>query len=72
MLCEGRYIALYDADVASPAELSLAGIPLGASARAKTKCLAGSLSTTPLLREDGLASTRGEGSPPTEAALCGH
>ena len=69
--CEGRHVALYDADVAAPAELSLAGVPLTASARVRTKCIPGALSTTRLLREDGLASTRGDGPPPTEAALCG-
>ena len=61
--CEGRAVALFDADAAAPCETSLAGIPLSARARVQTKCIEGDLAEVELMREDALASSRREGQP---------
>ena len=68
--CEGRAVALFDADAAAPCETSLAGIPLSARARVQTKCLEGDLAEVELMREDALASSRREGQPFDTARLC--
>ena len=68
--CEGRAVALFDADAAAPCETSLAGIPLSARARVQTKCLEGDLAEVELMREDALASSRREGQPFETARLC--
>ena len=47
--CEGRAVALFDADAAAPCETSLAGIPLSARARVQTKCLEGDLAEVELM-----------------------
>ena len=61
--CEGRAVALFDADAAAPCETSLAGIPLSARARVQTRCIEGDLAEVELMREDALASSRREGQP---------
>ena len=71
MACEGRHVALFDANVAAPAELSLAGIARNAGPRAKTKCLVGDLSSVDLLREDAVTSSKDVGTPYDTALLCG-
>ena len=68
--CEGRAVALFDADAAAPCETSLAGIPLSARARVQTKCIEGDLAEVELMREDALASSRREGQPFETARLC--
>ena len=63
--CDGRRVGLFSQEDMAPADASLAGIPLGASARAKTRC-DGETTELQLLLEDQRVSTLGSGA----AHLC--
>ena len=63
--CDGRRVGLFSQEDMAPADASLAGIPLGASARAKTRC-EGETVELQLLMEDQRVSPLGSGT----AHLC--